>query len=135
MLFRSAKGNEAKTIQAYMNKMRNDSGRGKRQELLYGSKIPKKESLEKKMMAIQAAKEKEPGLVKIMEYYLAMKILRNRMNHASEDEISEEEQKVVAFLKSEQIDIDIQAGEVEVDYQKIKKLIMDGLNCYNSKKR
>ena len=119
----------ARTIRGYINGMRNDSGRGNRQELLYGFRIPKRDSLEKKMMAIKAAKEKEPGAVKIMEYYLAMKLLRNRMNHASENEISEEEKKVIRFLKLEQIDIGFQAGQsgMKLDYQKIKALIIDGL--------
>ncbi len=119
----------AGTIRRYINGMLNDSGKGKRQELLYGFRIPKRDSLEKKMMAIKAAKEKEPGVVKIMEYYLAMKLLRNRMNHASENEISEEEKEVIRFLKSEQIEIGVQPGQggMKLDYQKVKALIIEGL--------
>lgn len=122
----------AKTIRGYLNGMRNNSGMRKRQELLCGTKIPKKDSIEKKMLAIMSAKEKEPEIVKIMEYYLAMKLLRNRMNHASESEISEEEKKVIRFLRSEQIDVGIQAGQngMRVDYQKIKDLITDGLELF-----
>ena len=118
----------AKTIRGYINGMRNDSGKGKRQELLYGARIPQKD-LYKKMMAIKSAKEKEPKLVKIMEYYLAIKLLRNRMNHASEVAISDEEQKVIEFLKSEQIDTGIQVEQngIKIDYSQIKKLIIGGL--------
>lgn len=127
----SEKSNDygAKTLPKYLNVMSGDSGRGSRQELLYGTKIPKKDTLEKKMIAIQFAMEKEPEQVKIMEYYLAMKLLRNRMNHASEDEISEEEQKVIEFLKSEQIDTGIQVEQngIKIDYSQIKILIIGGL--------
>lgn len=121
--------NGAKTIPKYINGMCSNQGKGKRQELLYGEAIAKKGTLEKKMTAIRVAKEKDPELAKIMEYYFAMKLLRNRMNHASEDEISEEEQMAIKFLESEQIEIGIQAGSngMKLDYQKIKKLIIDGL--------
>lgn len=121
--------NGARTIRGYINGMCKDSGKGRRQELLYGTRILKGESLKKKMMAIEAAKEREPGAVKIMEYYLAMKLLRNRMNHASENEISEEEKEVIRFLKSEQIEIGVQPGQggMKLDYQKVKNLIIDGL--------
>ena len=76
-----------------------------------------------------AAKEKAPQLVKILEYYMAIKLLRNRMNHASEVEIEEDEQKAVTFLKTEQIDIGMEMKQdgMQLDFQKIGKLILDGL--------
>ena len=106
-------------------------GKGRRYELLYGSERPSQDTYEKKVNAIKAAKEREPELAKKMEYYLAMKVLRNRMNHASEDEISEGEQRAIKFLKEEYIDSGIQiqeeSGKIKFDYQKIEKLIIDGL--------
>lgn len=128
------KDGKAKTIRGYINGLCGTAGRGKRQELLYGDKIQKKGSLEKKMMAINRAKERkiEPKIVKIMEYYLAIKFLRNRMNHASEIEISEEEQRVISFLRSEQVDIGIPKGqsEMKLNYPKIKNLIREGLEVF-----
>ena len=121
--------NGARTIRGYINGMCKDSGKGRRQELLYGTRRLKGESLKKKLMAIEAVKEREPGVVKIMEYYLAMKLLRNRMNHASGNEISEEEKEVIRFLKSEQIEIGVhpRQGRMKLDYQKVKAFIIEGL--------
>ena len=126
------KSKGAKTIQEYIDIICSVGGRGNRSELLYGRKRAQSEDgYERKIRAIIEAKSKKTELVKMMEYYLAMKLLRNRMNHASEEDIKEDEQKAVVFLKSERIDIgiEIEQGRVQFDYQKIKKLIIDGLEC------
>ena len=51
------------------------------------------------------------------------------MNHASEEDIEEDEQKAVTFLKTEQIDIGMEMKQdgMQLDFQKIGKLILDGL--------
>lgn len=127
------KGNKgSKTIQEYIGNTCGTKGRGVRSTLLYGEgKAVKEDSYEKKIRAVQKAKEKSPELVKKMEYYLAMKILRNGMNHANDEEIEGDQQKAIAFLQSERIDIgiDIDQDEAKFDYLKIKKLITDGLEC------
>lgn len=118
----------AKTVQAYLNSLCAVQGRPKRYNLLYGIDIPKG-TYAKKLMAVRAAKEKKPGIVKIMEYYMIMKILRNRMNHASENLVSEDEQKAIAFFASEGIETGIRVvqGVMQFDYRKIAELIMDGV--------
>ena len=112
----------------YVNNMRDKQGKQLRYQLLYGRSLPKG-TYEKKILAINTAKEKAPQLVKILEYYMAIKLLRNRMNHASEVEIEEDEQKAVTFLKTEQIDIGMEMKQdgMQLDFQKIGKLILDGL--------
>lgn len=122
-----------RNVQKYINRMCNDQGKGRRYQLLYGEERKKEKTYVKKIRAIKEAKRKEPALVKYMEYYLAMKILRNRMNHANGDKIEEEELKAIEFLKSEQVEIglEIRHGDIVVDYAKIKKLIIDGLECTN----
>lgn len=120
--------NTGKTVQKYINHV---CGNNKKcHQFLYGSEFEKEGTNEKKIRAIKAAREKRPELVKIMEYYLAMKLLRNRMNHASDEVIKEDEKKAIEFLKSEQIDIGIKIkqDEMQIDYQKIKELITDGLD-------
>lgn len=120
-------------VRGYINTMCNKQGKGRRYQLLYGKERKKEETYIKKIRAIKEAKRKESALVKHMEYYLAMKILRNRMNHANGDKIEEEELKAIEFLKSEQVDIglEVRYGDIVVDYAKIKKLIIDGLECTN----
>ncbi len=117
-----------KTVLGYVNNMRDKQGKQVRYQLLYGRSLPKG-TYEKKILAINTAKEKAPQLVKILEYYMAIKLLRNRMNHASEVEIEEDEQKAVTFLKTEQIDIGMEMKQdgMQLDFQKIGKLILDGL--------
>ena len=68
---------------------------------------------------------------------MAMKLLRNRMNHASEEDIEEDEQKAVTFLKSEQIDIGMQMkhGGVQIDFEKIGKLILEGISLEKEAKQ
>ncbi len=117
-----------KKVRGYINNMRDKQGRSQRYQLLYGTSMPKG-TYEKKICAINAAKVKAPQLVKKLEYYMAMKLLRNRMNHASEEEIEEDEQKAVTFLKAERIDIGMQMKDdgLQIDFEKIGKLILDGL--------
>lgn len=124
-------GSKAKTISKYVNTLCDGQGKGVRYQLLYGAEYPKRLSTyAKKVRAIQAAKDKMPGMiVEIMEYYLAMKLLRNRMNHASEDGISGEEEGAIKFLQSEGVDTGIQMGEdgIKIDYGKVKELIIKGV--------
>ena len=125
-----------KTVRGYINNVRDKQGKGQRYQLLYGTGMPKG-TYEKKICAINAAKVKAPQLVKILEYYMAMKLLRNRMNHASEEDIEEDEQKAVTFLKSEQIDIGMQMkhGGVQIDFEKIGKLILEGISLEKEAKQ
>lgn len=125
-------GGHEKTVRSYINMLLSNSR--KRYKLLYWKEKPQQEGMYIKIEAIRAAKEKKPQFVKIMEYYLAVKLLRNRMNHASEEGIKEDELAAINFLRDEQIDIGIRMGqgereqaEVEFDYQRVRAIIEDGL--------
>lgn len=124
--------NGAKCIKTYLNSMSVESGKKDRYRMLYGKDMDTTEStLAKKVAAIKMAEEKTPHLVKIMKYYLAVKLLRNRMNHASEDEAQEDEQNALIFLRNEGIDngVSIENGEVTIDYQKIGSLLLEGVQA------
>ena len=58
-----------KTVLGYVNNMRDKQGKQVRYQLLYGRSLPKG-TYEKKILAINTAKEKAPQLVKILEYYM-----------------------------------------------------------------
>lgn len=128
---RVSKDGKANKVSGYINALCGNNGMNTRYQLLYNKEREKEETYGKKIRAIEEAKTKKSDLVKHMEYYLAMKLLRNRMNHASEDKIEPDEQKAIHFLKSEGIDIGIGVnnGEIEVDYKKIKDMIENGLKC------
>lgn len=124
--------NGAKCIKTYLNSMSVESGKKDRYRMLYGKDMDTTEStLAKKVAAIKMAEEKTPHLVKIMKYYLAVKLLRNRMNHASEDEAQEDEQNALIFLRNEGIDngVSIEDGEVTIDFQKIGSLLLEGVQA------
>lgn len=128
------KNKGAQTIREYIEKYCGGGGSGNRSELLGEKGKNGKEGVyERKVRAIKEAKNRNSELVKMMEYYLAIKLLRNRMNHASEEEGWEDEKKALAFLKSEGIEtgIEIVQGEPQLNYQKIQKLIKGGLNCFD----
>lgn len=131
---RKGKSKGTKTIQQYIINYCDAQGKGNRAELLgEKGKYSTVKGYEKKVRAIEAAKNKNPELVKLMEYYLAIKLLRNQMNHASGEKGEEGKQEAAAFLKAEGIDIgmEIVQDELRLDYTKIKKLITDGLDCFH----
>lgn len=122
------------TVQKYLRNRCDVQGKKKRDDLLYGVENSKsggenpKKSYGKKIMAIEAAKKKNPALVKMMEYYVIMKILRNRINHASEELVTDDEREAIAFFASEGIEtgIYVEQGQMKFDYRKIAELIMRG---------
>lgn len=61
-------------------------------------------------------------LYNCMKYYLALKIIRNRINHASEQEAREDERRAVERLeKSHGISMDI-------EFENVKSLILQGID-------
>ena len=63
-------------------------------------------------------------LYNCMKYYLALKIIRNRINHASEQEAREDERRAVERLeKSHGISMDI-------EFENVKSLILQGIDLY-----
>lgn len=128
-LLKKQSGQEALTVQGYIKDICND--KNKCNELLYEYSL--KGAVIKKVFAIKAAKETEPKSAKLMEYYLAIKLLRNRMNHASDADSGEDEKAAIAYFKEDGIDIGVEIvqDEPRLDYQKIKKTIIDGLSCFD----
>ena len=57
-----------------------------------------------------------------MEYYCALKLIRNRINHASEAKMTEDEQKAAELLKNRH--------RLSVESKNIKRLISDGLKAH-----
>ncbi len=125
---------EPKNVKNYVNKLNSDSDRRGRNKFLYDCSLNDKENYTKKVFAVKAAKETDPQLANRMGHYLAIKLLRNRMNHASDTEGEGDEKKAIELLKTEGIDIGIEVihGEPHLDNYKIKKLILDGLSCSKS---
>lgn len=90
---------------------------------------------EKKVVALEAAKT-YPGripnavtddnllLYNMMKYYLALKIIRNRINHASEQEAQEDEVKAINQLEKNH------GICMKTEFQNIKNLIREGIELY-----
>ncbi len=123
----------AKDGRAYINALRNDS------KLIYtfvyreereGKKI---ETYKKKLQALDKVKEgnvqiqesniDNEQLYQIMKYYLALKVMRNRINHAAEDASKESEEQAIAILKKDH------GLCMDIEFDNVKKLIRDGLEA------
>ncbi len=93
------------------------------------------EIYEKKVYAleeIKACKEKIPKagtednrfLYDCMRYYLALKIIRNRINHASEQDIREDEKWAVEQIEKEH------GICMDIELENVKSLIQEGIDLY-----
>lgn len=72
----------------------------------------------RKKYAVERVKDER--LRKVMQHYLAMKLLRNRMNHASEKDMTADEKVGVDYLKRVGI-------EINTNVENICKIILQGL--------
>ena len=81
---------------------------------------------EKKVLALDGAKGYQGSdlLYNIMKYYLALKLLRNRINHASEQETQEDEGKAIEKLQKDH------GLCLKVEFQSIKSLLQEGIDLY-----
>lgn len=98
-------------------------------------KLQKLGTYEKKVIALEAART-YPGripkavtddnllLYNMMKYYLALKIIRNRINHASEQEAQEDEIKAINQLEKNH------GICMKTEFQNIKNLIWEGIGLY-----
>ena len=59
-----------------------------------------------------------------MKYYLAVKLIRNRVNHASEKNLSTDEE--VAFNKLKEYGIDI---DESMRFNNIENILLQGVKC------
>ena len=95
----------------------------------------------KKVKAIDNAKKYEAtcslykDLPAIMEYYLAAKMYRNRMNHASETGISDDEKEAIEYLKNDGIIITIkdEDNNLKFDFSKLKDVLSNGISIEKNK--
>ena len=55
-----------------------------------------------------------------MKYYLAVKLIRNRVNHASEKDISEDEKMAISKMEEYGIIIDM-------NFENIKNILLQGI--------
>ncbi len=74
--------------------------------------------------------EEHERILKIMYAYLCVKVIRNRLNHASEEDLSDDEQKVIRLLKKFTYKNEplIDKLELDVYYKHIKPVIEFGLS-------
>lgn len=68
-----------------------------------------------------------PGLYDMMKYYCALKLLRNRINHASEAEEKEDERMAIARLETDH------GVCMKANFQNIKDLMYKGLEAHKEK--
>lgn len=68
-------------------------------------------------------------IVKIMQYYIAIKIVRNRMNHASEKTEDDDESEAISYLRLKKIyKSDVNIVVMSKDIGCIKKLLLDAVS-------
>ena len=125
---------EAKDAAAFINKVRGTNAGA--YYFLYNEeyKKPSKEIYKKKLEAIEKVRSSSEGveesnvkretLCKMMTYYCALKLIRNRINHASENNMSLDEQTAAEILKKRN------NISVEVEFNNVKKLILEGLKAH-----
>lgn len=89
----------------------------------YGKKLQALDKVKEGNVQIQESNIDNEQLYQIMKYYLALKVMRNRINHAAEDASKESEEQAIAILeKNHGICMDI-------EFDNVKKLIRDGLEA------
>lgn len=118
-----------KSLQRFMNYLNGNSIKDELYALIYKKKPDKPDksgTYNKKIRAIEnlingkvKVKDAEK-LVHIMKYYLAVKLIRNRVNHASEKDISEDENKAIKKMKDYGITIDM-------NFENIKNILLQGI--------
>lgn len=103
---------------------------------LYGKEYenPFKGTYHKKVIALEKVKEeidlskecnvKRETLYQMMKYYLVLKLIRNRTNHASESKQEPDEQEAVRLLKERH------AVSPQLELKNIKELILQGLQAH-----
>lgn len=126
---------EAKTGARFINQIRDNSDAGayyflyneeykKPLEGTYERKLRALEKVRNSPVEIKESHVKRETLYNMMEYYCALKLIRNRINHASEAKMTEDEQKAAELLKNRH------RLSVEVESKNIKRLISDGLKAH-----
>lgn len=133
------KSTEAQTGAKFINQIRGNSDAGayyflynkeykkeyeKPSEHTYERKLRALEKIRNSPTEIKESHVKRETLYNMLEYYCALKLIRNRINHASEAKMTEDEQKAAELLKNRH------RLSVEVESKNIKRLISDGLKAH-----
>lgn len=120
---------QAGKLEKFMNSLRSGNNKDELYAIVYKCKNNEQKqsnTYEKKLMAIEnlingKVKVKDAErLVHIMKYYLAVKLIRNRVNHASEKDVSEDENKAIKKMKDYGITIDM-------NFENIKNILLQGI--------
>lgn len=89
---------------------------------------------QKKVRALDKAKEKKerensltpPELYEMMKYYCALKIIRNKINHASENEAKKDEATAIRLLESDH------GICMDIDFKNVKALLYKGIEAHEA---
>lgn len=94
---------------------------------------------QKKILALDRIREfgkvpegtsiKASTLYEMMKYYCALKLLRNRINHASEKDVTEDESKAMEALRKKH------GIDISVDFKRIKEILGQGIEAHLDKKQ
>lgn len=91
----------------------------------YGKKVLVLDFVKTYKGKIPQAKTDDNVLIyNMMKYYLALKLIRNRINHASEQEAQEDEKKAIRQLEKNH------GICMNIEFNNVKLLIQEGINIY-----
>lgn len=89
----------------------------------YGKKVLVLDLVKTYKGKIPQAKTEDNALIYgMMKYYLALKLIRNRINHASEQEVKEDEKKAIEQLEKKH------GICMKIEFEQVKSLIQEGIN-------
>lgn len=131
------KSRTEKTDQKFVNSVKTDGCL--RHYFMYNDKekydkIKNLGTYQKKVLALDRIREsgkvpegtlvKASTLYEMMKYYCALKLLRNRINHASEKDVTEDESRAMEELRKSH------GIEISVDFKKIKEILEQGIDAH-----
>lgn len=87
----------------------------------YQEKVLALDKLKNEAIKIRESKISNEMLYQIMKYYLALTLMRNRVNHAVEEENKADEEQAIKRLKNDH------GLCMDIEFDNVKKLIRDGL--------
>lgn len=87
----------------------------------YEEKVVALDKIKNEAIKIRENKVSNEMLYQIMKYYLALTLMRNRVNHAVEEENKADEEQAIKRLKNDH------GLCMDIEFDNVKKLIRDGL--------
>ena len=89
----------------------------------YEEKVVALDKIKNEAIKIRENKVSNEMLYQIMKYYLALTLMRNRVNHAVEEENKADEERAIKRLKNDH------GLCMDIEFDNVKKLIRDGLEA------